>query len=146
MASTSSRRAVARPRGVRSGASQAVTRAGRTPRPGATLEAADVLRKVFKRSGRKARPMMSIWPTTMAATKAPLIEPMPPMTMMTKATIRPSSATPLFPEPSGGAALHRAEPADDDDDEGHDQDVVAHADLHRAQGRGHQAGQTGEHR
>ena len=41
-------------------------------------------------------------------------------------------------------AADRADAADDDDDEGQDQDVLAHADLHGEDRRLHHAGEAGE--
>ncbi len=43
-------------------------------------------------------------------------------------------------------AADRADAADDDDDEGEDQDVLAHADLHGEDRRLHQPGKAGERR
>ena len=43
-------------------------------------------------------------------------------------------------------AADRADAADDDDHEGEDQDVLAHADLHGQDRRLHQAGEPGERR
>ena len=62
-------------------------------RPGARAGA--VADEMAQRSGRNARPMVSIRPTMMAATNAPRIEPMPPMMITTKARIRMFSPMPI---------------------------------------------------
>src|SRR5262249_7647864 len=54
-----------------------------------------------KTSGRKARPIVSTSPTSTAPTSAPRIEPMPPMTMTTKARIRMFSPIPTCTASSG---------------------------------------------
>ena len=61
----------------------------------AAVDAAVELRIFRNRSGRKARPSVSTMPTKIAARNAPRIEPMPPMTMMTKARIRMFSPIPI---------------------------------------------------
>ena len=50
--------------------------------------------KVPKNAGSSTRPSVSVSPTRSAPTKAPLIEPMPPMTMTTKARISTGSPMP----------------------------------------------------
>ena len=51
--------------------------------------------------GRKARPAVSTMPTSKAPTKAPRIEPMPPMTIQTSTRIRISSPMPTCTEVIG---------------------------------------------
>src|SRR3569833_1528630 len=62
---------------------------------GAAVEAAAPLKTCRSRLGRKARPSVSIMPTKIAARNAPRIEPMPPITMMTKARMRMFSPMPI---------------------------------------------------
>ena len=76
----------------------------------AAVEAAVALSILRSRSGRKARPSVSIKPTKIAARKAPRIEPMPPITMMTKARIRMFSPIPIWTVKMG-ACISPARPA-----------------------------------
>ena len=80
---------------------------------GATVAAADGLRTTLRRSGRKARPIVSIEADE---------------------------------DRRHQRAADRADAADDDDHEGEDEDVLAHADLGGENGGLHQAGETGERR
>ena len=52
--------------------------------------------KAPRRIGRRKRPRVSVTPTRMAPTSAPLIEPMPPMTTTTKAMMRTGSPMPTW--------------------------------------------------
>ena len=54
-----------------------------------------------KAIGSRKRPSVSVTPTRMAPTSAPLIEPMPPMTMTTKARISTGSPMPTCTDCSG---------------------------------------------
>src|SRR5207302_1197846 len=51
-------------------------------------------RNRLKKSGRNARPLVSTMPTSSAPTNAPRTEPMPPITITTKARIRMFSRMP----------------------------------------------------
>jgi len=124
---TSSTRTVASPRGVAAKAAnhvrwpnRPVGRQTSTARhddvdqhlgrwAGAALEAAEVLRNVFSRFGQegRGRRCRSALPTMGGHERAPLIEPMPPMTMTTKATIRMSSPHADL-SPSLRGAAHQA--------------------------------------
>ena len=74
------------------------------------VAAAAELSTLRSRSGRKARPSVSIMPTRIAARNAPRIEPMPPITMMTKARIRMFSPIPICTVRIG-ACINPARPA-----------------------------------
>ena len=66
--------------------------------------------KLSMSAGSVDRPTTSNTPTKMDATKAPRIDPMPPITMTTKARISMSSPMPDSTEISG-AAISPAKPA-----------------------------------
>ncbi|MNV60127.1 hypothetical protein D3C71_1525810 [compost metagenome] len=68
---------------------------------GPTLEATAGEKTWRSSMGRKARPAVSTMPTSKAPTKAPRIEPMPPMTMHTSTRIRISSPMPTCTEVIG---------------------------------------------
>src|SRR5438270_85441 len=75
-------------------------------------------RKTPKKSGRKARPLVSTTPTRSEPTNAPRIEPMPPMTITTKARMRMFSPMPtctarIGPSIEPAKARHLEERADD---------------------------------
>jgi len=77
---------------------------------GPAVEAAAGLNTIRSKSGKNARPSVSIKPTKIAATIAPRIEPMPPMTVMTKARIRMFSPIPICTVRIG-ACISPARPA-----------------------------------
>ena len=50
--------------------------------------------KTLSKSGKKTRPKVSVTPTKIDPIKAPLIDPIPPMTITTKAKIKIGSPIP----------------------------------------------------
>ena len=77
---------------------------------GAAVSATSLEKKSPNISGRKERPTVSIKPTNKAATKAPLMDPTPPITITTKVMIKIPSPIPISTVMIG-PAIKPAKPA-----------------------------------